>query len=56
MKYKGSCHCEKIKFECTFELNQPTMCDCSYCYKRNAVLHIIDDLNIYQGQSELTCY
>lgn len=56
MKYFGSCHCQKIKFECEFELKQPTMCNCSYCAKRNAVLHIVDDLRVLEGKEHLTCY
>lgn len=56
MKYLGSCHCQRVKFSCDFELQQPTVCNCSYCSKRNAVLHIVDDITIKEGQAELTCY
>ena len=56
MKYSGSCHCQRIKFECEFELNQPAICNCSYCSKRNSIVHVADTVNINQGQDELTCY
>lgn len=32
------------------------MCNCSYCSKRNAVMHIVDDVNLLQGRNALTCY
>ena len=56
MKYTGSCHCQRVKFVCEFELKSPTTCNCSYCSKRNAVLHIVDDIEIYEGQEDVTCY
>lgn len=56
MEYIGSCHCQKVKYRCEFQLKQPTMCNCSYCYKRNGVLHIVNDLQLLCGEDELTCY
>jgi len=56
MKYSGSCHCQKIRFECQFELKQPTLCNCSYCAKRNAILHVVDNIEIIEGGAHLTCY
>lgn len=56
MQYTGSCHCQRVKFTCEFELKQPTVCDCSYCSKRNAVMHIVDDITVTEGEEHLTCY
>jgi hypothetical protein len=56
MKYHGSCHCQKVKFSSEFELHQPTLCNCSYCHKRNAVVHVVDNIDVYEGKVELTCY
>ncbi len=56
MQYAGSCHCQKVKFVCEFVLKQPTVCNCSYCSKRNAVMHIVDDVKILEGKNNLTCY
>ena len=56
MIYTGSCHCQKIKFACAFELKQPTICNCSYCTKRHTILHIVDEIKIYEGKKDLTSY
>ena len=56
VQYTGSCHCQKVKFTCEFDLKQPSYCNCSYCAKRNVIHHIADDLKIISGQEELTCY
>jgi hypothetical protein len=32
------------------------MCNCSYCHKRNGILHIVDELDVHQGEKELSCY
>jgi hypothetical protein len=56
MKYLGSCHCQRVKFVCKFELQQPTVCNCSYCTKLNAVLHVVDDIIVFEGEKELACY
>lgn len=56
MQYTGSCHCQKVKFICEFELKQPSYCNCSYCAKRNVVHHIANDLKIISGRDSLTFY
>ena len=56
MKYSGSCHCQRVQFTATFTLNEPTMCNCSYCKKRHVVLHIVDELHIQKGKEHLTPY
>lgn len=32
------------------------MRDCSYCAKRNAILHIVDNVNVIEGTDYLTFY
>ena len=56
MKYSGSCHCQRVKFECEFELNKPSLCNCSYCSMRNSIVHVADTVNINNGSNALTCY
>ena len=56
MKYNGSCHCQCITFSAEFTLTKPTVCDCSYCSKRNTILHIADKLTILKGENKLSCY
>lgn len=56
MKYIGSCHCQQVKFECELNLEQPTMCNCSYCLKRNAVHHATGEIKILTGEEAFKCY
>lgn len=56
MKYTGSCHCKRVKFECEFELANPALCNCSYCSMRNAIVHVANTVTINNGQDDLTCY
>lgn len=36
--YRGSCHCGAIRFEVDTDLPELTMCDCSMCKRRNALM------------------
>lgn len=56
MKYFGSCHCQKVHFECKFDLNNPSLCNCSYCSKRNSIVHVAESVNFLRGENNLTCY
>lgn len=56
MKYEGSCHCKSVQYYCEFELKEPTYCSCSYCYMRNAPLHVVDDLTVTAGKKSLSTY
>jgi len=56
MKYSGSCHCQAVQFESEFELNTPALCNCSYCSKRNAIVHVTDNVKILRGADQLQCY
>ena len=35
--FKGSCHCEKVKFELLVTPNHLTECNCSICYRIGAI-------------------
>ena len=37
--HQGSCHCGNISFEMTTDLAYTLVCNCSFCVRRNAVLH-----------------
>ena len=42
MKYTGSCHCQKVRFEFESEEIQGwMMCNCSICQRRGHILHMI---------------
>ena len=35
---RGSCHCGAVRFEITSDFEELTMCDCSMCRRRNALM------------------
>jgi hypothetical protein len=37
-KYEGSCHCGAVRFEIESDFPELTMCDCSLCRRRNALM------------------
>ncbi|MEX2352922.1 MAG: GFA family protein, partial [Gammaproteobacteria bacterium] len=34
MKYKGSCHCGKVRFELEGDLTEVMACNCSICVRK----------------------
>ena len=36
--YQGSCHCGAIRFEIATDFPELTMCDCSICRRKNALM------------------
>lgn len=41
MKYQGSCHCGKVKFEAEGEIKSGLACNCSMCRRRGSLLWFI---------------
>jgi len=37
-RYEGRCHCGAVRFEIETDIPELTMCDCSMCHRRNAVM------------------
>ncbi len=37
-RYRGSCHCGAIRFEIETDFPELTMCDCSICRRKNALM------------------
>jgi hypothetical protein len=37
-KYTGSCHCGAVRFEIETDFPELTMCDCSICRRKNALM------------------
>jgi len=37
-KYLGSCHCGAVRFEIETDFPELTMCDCSICKRKNALM------------------
>jgi hypothetical protein len=45
-KYKGSCHCGRVRFEIEANIDHVRVCDCSICKKRGALNHRIPKENL----------
>ena len=58
VKYSGSCHCQKVKFEVETEITEALSCNCSICTRRGHLLHFVpkNQLNLLSGQNDLTDY
>ena len=56
--YEGGCHCGKVRFEVTADIDHVRVCDCSICRTRGALIHRVpeDDVRILTPLSELTLY
>lgn len=56
--YTGSCHCGKIRFRVTAELDHVRVCDCSVCRRRGALNFRVteDQIEIETDLSSLTLY
>ncbi len=56
--YKGSCHCEKVRFEVTADIDHVRVCDCSVCRKRGALNFRVEeaDFRLETPLAELSVY
>jgi hypothetical protein len=57
-RYLGSCHCGRIRFEIDTDFPELTLCDCSICRRRNALMVKVHEsqFQLLAGESELTQY
>ena len=57
-KHEGSCHCGAVRFEVETDLPELTMCDCSICNKKNALMVKVHEskFKLLAGQESLTEY
>jgi hypothetical protein len=56
--YPGGCHCGRVRFEVTAELEPVVECNCSIC-TRKAYLHLIvprERFRLLAGEEHLTTY
>ena len=56
--YTGGCHCGRVRFRVTAELDRVTQCNCSVCTKKG-FLHLIvarDQFELVSGKDDLTTY
>ncbi len=58
MKYKGSCHCGKIRFDVEGEIAGAMACNCSMCRRKGSLLWFVprDRLNLLTAEKDLTTY
>jgi hypothetical protein len=57
-KYLGSCHCGAVRFEIETDFPELTMCDCSICRRRNALMVKVHEsrFKLLAGAESLTEY
>ncbi|MEI7967854.1 MAG: GFA family protein [Betaproteobacteria bacterium] len=56
--YQGGCHCGRVRFEVTGDLDRATVCNCSIC-SRKGFVHLIvdrDRFRLVSGEAELSSY
>lgn len=60
MKYKGSCHCQKVRYEVELDLTrEPALtCNCSMCQRKGSMLRFVpaDQFKLISGDKDLTDY
>jgi hypothetical protein len=57
-KYLSSCHCGAFRFEIETDFPELTMCDCSICHRKNALMVKLHEsrFKLLAGESALTEY
>lgn len=57
-KYEGSCHCGAVRFEIESDFPELTMCDCSICRRKNALMVKVHEsrFKLLSGEGSLTEY
>lgn len=56
--YEGSCHCGAVRFRIETDFPELTMCDCSICRRKNALMVKVHEsrFTLLAGQESLTEY
>ena len=56
--YKGACHCGKVRFNVTADIDHVRVCDCSICRIRGALIYRAreDSVEILTPLSDMTLY
>ncbi len=57
-KYEGCCHCGTIRFEIETDFAELTMCDCSICRRKNALMVKVHEskFKLLSGEGSLAEY
>lgn len=58
MKYKGGCHCGGLAFEVEGELERATVCNCSICSRKGALLWFVprENMRLLAGEDAAATY
>ena len=58
MKYQGSCHCGRIRFDVDNEPGQVFECNCSHCSRKGYLLWFVarDQVKLQTPESDLATY
>lgn len=58
MNYKGSCHCGRIAFEVTGEMQGAVSCNCSICQRKGALMWFVprDNLRLVTPEGDGSVY
>ena len=56
--YEGSCHCGAVRFEVETDFPELTMCDCSICKRKNALMVKVHEscFKLLSGSESLSEY
>ena len=56
--HTGSCHCGAVRFRVDWTVTELTICDCSLCTKKNAVMAKAPEtaLTLLAGEDQLSLY
>ena len=56
--YRGQCHCQAVRFEIQTDFPELTMCDCSICSKKNALMVKVHEskFKLLAGEESLAEY
>ncbi|RZI65228.1 MAG: GFA family protein [Variovorax sp.] len=58
MKFQGSCHCGRIRFEAEGELGSATSCNCSICRRKGTLMWFVprDAFTLLTPESDTSTY
>jgi hypothetical protein len=56
--YHGSCHCGRVKFSVSTEINKVVSCNCSICTKKGVLHHRVapEQFELLEGKDYLSLY
>ncbi len=58
MKYQGSCHCGRVRFEAEGEIGSVMACNCSICQRKGTLMWFVprDSLKLLTPEEDASTY